>query len=99
MSITIIAKLKAKAGTEKQFEDAARKIIDAVRASEPGTLHYVLHRSMKDPTEFTYYEVYADQDAADVHRRSDHMKAFGVAIAALLDGRPQIDILTEVVKK
>jgi|ERR1022692_3351451 quinol monooxygenase YgiN len=99
MPITVIAKLKTKAGSEKQFEEAARKMIDTVRSAESGTLQYILHRGVKDPTEFVYYEVYQDQAALDHHGKTDHMKAFGGAIGALLDGRPQIDILTEVTKK
>jgi quinol monooxygenase YgiN len=96
---TIIAKLKVKAGNEKQFEDAARKMIETVRSAEPGTLQYVLHRSTKDPTQFVYYEVYKDQEAVDHHGKTDHMKAFGGAIGALLEGRPEIDYLEEVTKK
>ncbi|HXN86051.1 MAG TPA: putative quinol monooxygenase [Candidatus Binataceae bacterium] len=99
MPITVIAKLKTKAGSEKQFEDAARKMIDTVRSAESGTLQYILHRGVKDPTEFVYYEVYSDQAALDLHGKTDHMKAFGGAIGALLDGRPQIDIVTEVTRK
>jgi quinol monooxygenase YgiN len=99
MSITVIAKLKTKAGTEKQFEEAARKMIETVRSAEPGTLQYVLHRGAKDPTQFVYYEVYQDQAAFDLHGKTDHMKAFGGAIGALLDGRPQVDVLQEVTRK
>jgi quinol monooxygenase YgiN len=99
MSITVIAKLKTKAGSEKQFEEAARKMIETVRTAEPGTLQYILHRGVKDPTEFVYYEVYQDQAAFDHHGKTEHMKAFGGAIGGLLEGRPQIDIITEVTKK
>jgi len=99
MPITVIAKLKTKAGSEKQFEEAARKMIDTVRSAESGTLQYILHRGVKDPTEFVYYEVYSDQAALDLHGKTDHMKAFGGAIGALLDGRPQVDIVTEVTRK
>jgi quinol monooxygenase YgiN len=100
MPITVIAKLKTKAGSEKQFEEAARKMIETVRSSEPGTLQYILHRGDdKHPSDFVYYEVYQDQAAFDSHGKTDHMKAFGGAIGALLDGRPQIDILHEVTRK
>src|SRR5579864_1435832 len=98
MSITIVAKLKAKAGSEKQLEEAARAMIAKVRGEE-GTEQYVLHRSVQDPTVFVYYEVYRDQAAADVHRKTAHMAEFGGKIATLLDGRPTIDILQEVARK
>src|SRR5579872_1521151 len=100
MSITVIAKLKVKPGSEQQFETAARKMIETMRAAEPGALQYVLHRGQKEhANEFVYYELYKDQAAFDVHGKTDHMKAFGGAIGALLDGRPQVDILEEVVRK
>jgi quinol monooxygenase YgiN len=99
MSITVIAKLKTKAGSEKQFEEAARKMIETMRASEPGALQYVLHRAKNNPNEFVYYELYQDQAAFDVHGKTDHMKAFGGSIGALLDGRPQVDILEEITRK
>ena len=99
MPITVIAKLKTKAGSEKKFEEAALKMIETVRDADPGTLQYILHRGVKDPTEFVYYETYQDQAAFDHHGKTDHMKAFGGAIGTLLEGRPQIDILQEVTKK
>jgi quinol monooxygenase YgiN len=99
MPITVIAKLKTKAGSEKQFEEAARKMIETMRSAEPNTLQYVLHRGVKDPTEYVYYEVYPDQAALDHHGKTDHMKAFGGAIGSLLEGRPQVDILQEVTRK
>ena len=99
MSITVIAKLKTKPGSEKQFEEAARKMIETMRGAEPGALQYVLHRAKNNPNEFVYYELYQDQAAFDVHGKTDHMKAFGGAIGSLLDGRPQVDILEEVTRK
>ena len=99
MAITVIAKLKTKAGSEAQFEQAARKMIETVRAQEPGTMQYILHRSVKDPTQFVYYEVYKDQESFDAHGKTTHMREFGGAIGALLEGRPQVDVLTEVTRK
>jgi quinol monooxygenase YgiN len=99
MAVTVIAKLKVKAGSEKQFEDAARAMIEKVRSAEPGTQTYILHRSVKEPTTFVYYEVYQDQAAFDAHGKTPHMAEFGGKIGALLDGRPAIDVLGEVTRK
>jgi quinol monooxygenase YgiN len=98
MPITIVAKIKAKPGSEGQLEQAFRNNIPNVR-NEPGTLSYVLHRSVKDPTTFVFYETYQDQAALDAHGKTPYMKELGAAIAPLLDGRPQIDILTELDRK
>ncbi len=98
MAITVIAKLKAKAGSEAQLEAAFRKMIGHVR-TEPGTLSYVLHRSTQDPTTFVFYETYQDQAAFEFHGKTPHMKEMGGMIGGLLDGRPQIDVLTELDRK
>jgi quinol monooxygenase YgiN len=98
MAISVIAKLKVKAGSESDFESAAREMIAKV-SSEPGTLSYILHKDVRNPTTFVYYEVYQDQAALDAHGKTDHMKAFGGKIGALLDGRPEITVMSEVAHK
>jgi len=99
MSITVIAKLKVKPESEAAFEAAAKEMIATVKASEPGTLTYILHKNTKDPSEFVYYEVYQDQAAFDSHGKTEHMKAFGGKIGGLLAGRPEISVLNEVAHK
>lgn len=99
MAITVIAKLKVKPGSEAAFEAAGKEMIATVKTAEPGTLTYILHKNPKEPTEFTYYEVYQDQAALDSHGKTDHMKAFGGKIGALLAGRPEISVLEEVARK
>ena len=99
MPITVIAKLKAKSGSEAQIEAAFKDMIGKVRANEPGTMAYVLHKSTQDPTTFVFYEVYQDQAAFDAHGKTPHMAEMGGKLRGLLDGRPQIDILTELARK
>ena len=99
MPITVIAKLKAKAGSEAQLEAAFREMIPKVRANEPGTLSYVLHKSTKDPTTYVFYEVYQDQAALDAHGKTPHMAETGGKLRGILDGRPEIQVLTEVDRK
>jgi quinol monooxygenase YgiN len=99
MSVTLIAKIKAKQGSEGQLEEAFHDMIKKVRAAEPGCQAYILHRSNDDPTQFVWYETYADQAAFDNHRKTDHMKEMGTRIQGLLEGRPQIELLTELDRK
>ncbi len=98
MAIAIIAKIKAKPGSEAQLEAAFREMIAKVR-SEPGTLSYILHKSVQDPTVFCFYETYVDQAAVDFHGKTPHMKELGAKIGPHLDGRPEITILTEIDRK
>ncbi|MGH7914278.1 MAG: putative quinol monooxygenase [Candidatus Binataceae bacterium] len=99
MSVTLIARIKAKQGSEKELEDAFRDMIKKVRAAEPGCLTYVLHKSNQDPTMFVWYETYTDQGAFDAHRKTGHMKEMGTRIADLLAEKPQIEVLTELDRK
>ena len=99
MAVTLIAKIKAKAGSENDLEAAFRDMIKKVRAAEPGCQAYVLHKSNQDPTQFVWYEIYQDQAAFDNHRKTDHMKEMGNRIKDLLDGRPQVEMLTEIDRK
>jgi quinol monooxygenase YgiN len=96
MSVTLIAKIKAKPGSEKALEEAFRDMIKKVRAAEPGCQAYILHRSPKDGTQFTWYETYTDQAAFDNHRKTEHMKEMGGRIKDLLDGPTQIEFLEEL---
>ena len=99
MSVTLIARIKAKQGSEKELEDAFRDMIKKVRAAEPGCLTYVLHKANQDPTMFVWYETYKDDAAFANHRKTDHMKEMGARIANLLDRKPEIEILTELDRK
>ena len=96
MSVTLLARIKAKAGSEQALEEAFRDMIKKVRAAEHGCQAYVLHKSPKDATQFVWYETYTDQAAVDVHMKTDHMKAMGGRIKDLLEGAPQIEFLQEL---
>ena len=97
--VTVIAKLKLKAGSEAAFESAARELIAYVKESEAGTLSYVLHRSTADPTEYVYYEVYSDPAALAAHGGSEPMAKFFGAIGGLMAGRPEITMYEEIAAK
>ena len=94
--MTVIARLKVKAGSETTFEQAAQKMIAHVKAHEPGTLMYVLNRNTADPTEFVFYEVYADTAAFAAHGNSEPMQQFFGAVGGLLDGQAEIKMFEEI---
>jgi quinol monooxygenase YgiN len=99
MSVTLLARIKAKPGCEGKLEEAFRDMIKKVRAAEPGCQAYILHRANNEPTQFVWYETYTDDGAFQTHRRTDHMKEMGGRIKDLLDGAPQIEMLTELDRK
>jgi quinol monooxygenase YgiN len=99
VSVTLIARIKAKPGCEGKLEEAFHDMIKKVRAAEPGCQAYILHRANNEPTQFVWYETYSDDAAFQTHRRTDHMKEMGGRIKDLLDGAPQIEMLTELDRK
>ena len=97
--VTVIAKLKVQAGKEANFQAAAEKMIAHVKANEPGTLTYVLHRASGDPTDLMFYEVYSDQAALAAHGTSAAMKEFFGAVGGLLAAKPEIATFEEIAGK
>ena len=71
--VTVIAKIKVVPGKESEFERAARDMVAHVRANEPGTRTYILHRAAGNPAEFLFYERYDDEAAFAAHGGSDAM--------------------------
>lgn len=93
--MVVVAKLKAKKGSEQELEAALRDMVAKV-ASEEGTLAYTLHRSMRDGTEFLFYEKYRDQDAFSRHSETAHFKELMGITAPLLDGPPAVELFEEL---
>ena len=98
MALAVVAKIKAKAGSEAALEAAFREMITKVR-TEPGCLSYILHKSSTDPTTFVFFETYSDQAAFDAHGKTPHMKEMGGKIGSLLEGRPEVIVMQEVDRK
>ena len=82
---TIIARIKIKDGKEDEALAALKKMAEGVEANEPGTLAYVIHRSIDDPSEIVFFELYKDDDASKAHSQGDSMKAFQSGFADLFD--------------
>lgn len=96
--ISLIAKLTAADGKADELETALHGLIAAAE-EEPGLEIYSVHRDDDDANAFYFFELYADQDAVDVHGKGDGMKAAMAAVGGLLGGRPDVTRLTPVVAK
>ena len=91
----VIATLRIKPGTNKEFEQAMGKLQEAVRANEPGNKLYVLHRT-EDPTVYVMLERYENQAAIEAHRASAHFKDLGGKLGPYMAGRPEVKVMEEV---
>ena len=93
--IILAAVLSAKPGKEAELEAALKSVIPQVEA-EQGTLQYVLHRSVKEPGKFFFYEKYRDQAALDFHGSTPYLKDLFRQIADLLAEKPSISLYEEI---
>ena len=95
MTIGIVATLKVKPGKETEFESVFRELQANVKKNEPGALQYEVFRS-KQPSTYVVMEQYKSEADLAAHRTTPHMAAAGPQLGAVLDGRPQIDILEKL---
>jgi (4S)-4-hydroxy-5-phosphonooxypentane-2,3-dione isomerase len=92
--VSLVARIEAKDGKADELVAAFDKLLAEV-AKEPGTIHYVLHKSTTDPNALYVTEIYEDQAALDAHMGSDHFKSFGAGLADLVNGA-DLQFLTPV---
>jgi quinol monooxygenase YgiN len=74
--LTVVARLRAAPGKGEALAALLTEQVATVRSTEPGCLAYTAHRSTSDPELFLFHEVYEDDAAFDLHRRSVHLAAY-----------------------
>lgn len=93
--MAIIATIKVKPEMAAEFEIEAKTLVAEVNASEGGCKLYTLCRS-QTPNIYVLLERYVDQAAIDFHRTTSHYKEVGAKIGKYMDGRVDIQVMTEV---
>lgn len=58
------------------FDELVARTGEKIKAHEPGTLVYTVHRVAGSPLERIFYELYRDQLAFETHESQDYVKAF-----------------------
>src|SRR3954452_15196227 len=88
MAYVVVARWRAKAGSEERLVALLDELTGASRA-EPGCLGYQPHRSTEDPRDFLIYERYADEAAFEAHASSEHFTRLVLeeAVPKLLESR------------
>ena len=82
---TILAQFKIQPGKETEAKKTLSEMAAAVEANEPGALAYLMHRSQRDPTDITVFEVYADDEALSTHNQTPHMAQLRSAFGPVFD--------------
>jgi quinol monooxygenase YgiN len=87
--ITVTARMRAKEGMEDQVKGELLALIPPTRA-ESGCMAYELHRSMKDPGLFLFYEKWKSKEDLGAHAKAPHMKEFIGKAGEMLAGPAEI---------
>ncbi len=87
--------IKAKPGREADFEAAAKEMIEAVRANEPGALFYSLFKT-DQPGDYYFMERWADQAALDAHMTAAHVEDISPRFMDCVDGDPVMSVYNEI---
>lgn len=96
MAIGLIVTLTIQDGKQAEFEAAMGELIAAVRANEPDTMLYALHRTKGSTTEYVMLEQYRTEEALDAHGKTAHFAAALPKLGPCLAGAPKqqrLDIL------
>jgi quinol monooxygenase YgiN len=73
------------------FDELTEAVVEQVRASEPGTMVYIVHAVPSAPMQRILYEVYRDREACEEHKRQPYIAKFEV------DRRPYV-LATNVIE-
>ncbi|MFE5405706.1 putative quinol monooxygenase [Streptomyces sp. NPDC056580] len=58
------------------FDGLVARTGELIRANEPGTVIYTVHRVDGRPLERVFYELYRDRGAFEEHESKDYVRAF-----------------------
>ena len=83
--VSVIFRAKMKPGKEDEAVEKMTKMVEAVKANEPGALIYAFHRMQDDPSEMVFFEVYADDDAFRTHTGTPHFMDLQRILAQVAD--------------
>lgn len=93
--IGVVATITVKDGQGAAFEAAAKPLIAAVRANEPGCKLYALHKG-EQPNTYVFLERYEDEAALAAHRATTHFKELGAKMGPHMAGRPVVQRMQEI---
>jgi quinol monooxygenase YgiN len=82
-TLTIIGRLKAKAGKENELRATLIKLVPLSR-SETGCINYDLHESLEESGLFLLYENWVDRAALDRHFSFSYSQEFAAKSSDLL---------------
>jgi len=98
MAIGLLATITVQDGKNAEFEEVFLDLTEQVRANEPGTLFYVLHRSRSNPQVYKVMEQYDGPEALEAHGKTEYFQAASAKLGELVAGAPEIEIMETVAR-
>lgn len=93
--ITVIARFKAKKGSEGELKEILLSLIGPSRSDE-GCINYDLHQAIDDPTVFVFHENWESRELLNKHSTAPHLQQSRSKRKELLAEPPEVTILTRI---
>lgn len=90
-----IAEYQVKEGEVEVCLEAIGKFLEGIEAGEPGTMVYEAFRK-PDGVSFIHFMAFEDEEAEEVHRNTDHVRAFVEVLYPRCEVEPVFTSLTAV---
>jgi quinol monooxygenase YgiN len=90
----LVVHFELREGLADAFDGLVAETLEGIRASEPGTVVYAVHRSSKDEHVRVFYELYRDRAAFDEHERQGHTARFLAEREQFLAAPPRVEFVT-----
>jgi quinol monooxygenase YgiN len=82
--IAVVATFIAKPGNEDKLKAALQGIVTPT-LKEPGALQYDLHRDIKEPRRFVFFERWLSEAALAQHNQTPHIQELGKTLPDLIE--------------
>jgi quinol monooxygenase YgiN len=89
--ITVLANIKSKSDKLEQTIEELNKLVIATK-KESGCIAYELHKSISEPNEFMFYEIWKDMESLEKHRKSMHILEFAKSRSEFLEENPKVTL-------
>lgn len=89
--IVLLARLKVKKETVKDFTKTVLSLVELSRA-EPGCLNYDVHQAIDDDAVFIWHETWKNKAALDEHFAMPYFAEFFARVGEVAEEPPQITL-------
>lgn len=92
MKKNVIARFKVKSNKIENFKSHAETLISNTRKEEGCSIYKLFQEITDDNNEFLFYEIYNDEAALEVHKKSDYLSDFIKNISDFLIEKPNVEV-------